>query len=66
MLGAINWVPRWFRHPGAWSAQELADAMSEILDRAVSTQPSRALSQHIGSATSVDLPATTQRKRKSR
>jgi TetR/AcrR family transcriptional regulator len=45
MLGAMNWVPRWFRHGGGWSEEQLANAMTEILDRAISTQPARALTQ---------------------
>lgn len=47
MLGAMNWVPRWFRHGGGWSEEQLADAMTEILDRAISTQPARALAQRV-------------------
>jgi TetR/AcrR family transcriptional regulator len=50
MLGAMNWVPRWFHHGGGWSEEQLADAMTEILDRAISTQPVRALSQRVGDA----------------
>lgn len=64
MLGAVNWVPRWFRSGGAWSAEQLADAMSEILDRAVSAQPSRVLSQHVGGKPSSALPSAKARKRK--
>lgn len=50
MLGAVNWVPRWFRHGGEWSPKELADAMSDILDRAISTQPSKTLAMSAGGA----------------
>lgn len=48
MLGAVNWVPRWYRHGGTWSTEQLAGAMSEMLDRAVSVQPSRVLLQDVG------------------
>lgn len=47
MLGAVNWVPRWFRHKGAWSTQQLAEAMSEILDRSISTLPSASLASRV-------------------
>jgi TetR/AcrR family transcriptional regulator len=48
MLGAVNWVPRWFRHEGEWSTEQLAAAMSELLDRAISTHPSRSLVRRVG------------------
>jgi TetR/AcrR family transcriptional regulator len=57
MLGALNWVPRWFRHGRGWSEEQLADAMTEILERAVSAQPVRALSQRVGEAPASDLPS---------
>jgi TetR/AcrR family transcriptional regulator len=47
MLGAVNWVPRWFRHNGEWSTQQLANAMSEILDRSISSQPSASLAARV-------------------
>ena len=47
MLGAVNWVPRWFRHNGEWSTQQLAFAMSEVLDRSISTQPSASLAPRV-------------------
>jgi TetR/AcrR family transcriptional regulator len=39
MLGAVNWVPRWFRQDGAWSAEQLGEAMSDLLERAISPKP---------------------------
>jgi len=43
MLGAMNWVPKWFRHGGAWSGPALTDAMTEMLDRMLSSAPAEAL-----------------------
>lgn len=50
MLGAVNWVPRWFRHDGEWTTQQLSDAMSEMLDRAISTQPAPSLTPRVRDA----------------
>lgn len=50
MLGAMNWVPRWFRHGGDWSEEQLANAMTEVFDRALSTQPASALTECVNHA----------------
>lgn len=47
MLGAVNWVPRWFRQDGEWSTQQLAEAMSDLLDRAISSRPGKALATQV-------------------
>jgi TetR/AcrR family transcriptional regulator len=38
MLGAINWVPKWFRQSGEWSADAVSVALTDMLDRMVSAQ----------------------------
>lgn len=40
ILGALNWVPKWFRPDGEWSAKELTAALADLFDRALSTRPS--------------------------
>jgi TetR/AcrR family transcriptional regulator len=50
LLGAVNWVPRWYRRDGEWSAEQLATLMSELLDRSISTQPSRSLTRGVKNA----------------
>lgn len=47
LLGAVNWVPRWYRQDGEWSAEQLATGMSELLDRSISTQPPRSLVRRV-------------------
>lgn len=47
MLGAVNWVPRWFRPDGEWTKEQLAEAMSDLLDRSISTAPSASLAQRV-------------------
>lgn len=45
LLGAINWVPKWFSHTGEWTSEQIAFEMSEILSRAVSlSRPTAATS----------------------
>jgi TetR/AcrR family transcriptional regulator len=43
MLGAVNWVPKWFSHSGEWTSAQLSEALAQILDRAISATPSAAL-----------------------
>lgn len=54
LLGAVNWVPRWFRHDGEWSSAQLAEAMSQVLDRAISTRPPSSL---VADVSEVSVPA---------
>lgn len=51
LLGAVHWVPKWFSHSGPWSSAQLSAAMTDLMERALSTKPVSGL------ATSVtDLP----------
>ncbi len=34
MLGAVNWIPRWYNPDGAASSQHIADAFADYLLRA--------------------------------
>jgi len=43
VLGAVNWVPKWFRHDGPWSAEQVSTALTDLLDRMVSAKPAKAL-----------------------
>ncbi|UTP38283.1 TetR/AcrR family transcriptional regulator [Phenylobacterium sp. LH3H17] len=47
ILGAINWVPRWFQYGGAWDSRQLAEAMSQLLERALSSKPSKSLAPDV-------------------
>jgi len=48
ILGALNWVPKWFKPDGAWSAEQLTLALSQIFERIVSSAPATALPRDIG------------------
>lgn len=51
LLGAINWVPKWFSNSGEWTSAQLAAAMTELLERAISSTPSPRLTTSL-----LDLP----------
>lgn len=55
VLGAMNWVSKWFRADGAWSARQLTRAMTDMFDRMLDTAPAASLTADVGS--SGGLPA---------
>jgi TetR/AcrR family transcriptional regulator len=57
LLGAVNWIPKWFSPAGPWSHQQLAFGAAEMLDRMLSTAPSASLTRKI--ATLKVEPQTT-------
>lgn len=48
LFGAVNWVPKWFLRKGSWEHQQLAEAMTGMLDRMLSTTPAPRLATDIG------------------
>lgn len=44
LLGAVSWVPRWYRPDGAWTRPKLNALLSELLERAISSEPVERLS----------------------
>ena len=53
ILGAMNWVPKWFKPSGAWKPEQLTLALGQIFERALSSSPATALARDVG-----DLPVT--------
>jgi len=43
VMGALNWGRKWYRPQGDWSGAQIAQALSEMLERALSSTPARAL-----------------------
>lgn len=39
LLGAVNWVPKWYRPDGEWSAEQISDSLVEIITRGIAAQP---------------------------
>ena len=52
ILGAMNWVPKWFKPSGAWKPEQLTLALGQIFERALSSTPAAALPRDVG-----DLPS---------
>jgi TetR/AcrR family transcriptional regulator len=48
ILGAMNWVPKWFKPSGAWKPEQLTVALSQIFERALSSAPAAALPRDVG------------------
>ncbi|MDP6406212.1 MAG: TetR/AcrR family transcriptional regulator [Alphaproteobacteria bacterium] len=48
LLGAINWVPKWYRPGGDWQSGQIARALGELITRALAAEPAQpALPQDI-------------------
>ena len=41
--GALNWSRKWYRPGGPWNGSEIAFAMTQMLERAISSEPGNAL-----------------------
>jgi TetR/AcrR family transcriptional regulator len=51
ILGAMNWVPKWFKPNGPWKSDQLNAALSQMFERIISSAPADALPGDVG-----DLP----------
>ncbi len=47
LLGAVNWVPKWYSTKGPWTSAQLAHAVTEMLDRMLSTEGDRPLAPDV-------------------
>jgi TetR/AcrR family transcriptional regulator len=56
VLGAIHWVPKWFSLKGPWSDAQVSIAISQMLDRMLSTIPAKSLADRVG-----DIPQPDDR-----
>jgi TetR/AcrR family transcriptional regulator len=43
MMGALNWGRKWYRPNGTWSGVQIANALTEMLGRSLSSTPADAL-----------------------
>lgn len=43
-LGAMNWVQKWYIPGGAWTSEQTAAALVQLVERMISARPSAALS----------------------
>ncbi|MBN8792456.1 MAG: TetR family transcriptional regulator [Stenotrophomonas nitritireducens] len=67
LLGALSWVPRWYRADGDWSRAQLNTLMTELLERMLSSAPVARLQaprrRRTGAATAADAPQRPARRR---
>jgi TetR/AcrR family transcriptional regulator len=49
LLGAVNWIPKWFSPRGSWSYRQLSHGVAEMLDRMLSTTPRHSLTEDLAS-----------------
>jgi TetR/AcrR family transcriptional regulator len=47
LLGAVNWIPKWFSSSGSWSYEQLAQGAVEMLNRMLSTIPALSLTKDV-------------------
>lgn len=58
LLGAMNWVPKWFRSDGDWTAHQLSEAFGELIERMLGPKPAARLTGDVRSLPpGVDKPA---------
>lgn len=43
LLGAIHWVTKWYRPDGAWSPEDISDALMELVTRGIAAEPAARL-----------------------
>ncbi len=66
VLGGVNWVEKWYRPGGAWSRLQIAQAMADMMVRAISSEPCVAFPERVSDYPDVraaDAPAGAPRAR---
>ena len=59
VLGALNWVSKWFKPSGAWKPDQLVEALTQIFERALSSDPVSALPLSVGDLPTQASPPST-------
>lgn len=39
LLGAINWVPKWYRDDGEWTAAQVSESLVNLITRSIAAHP---------------------------
>ena len=55
LLGSVHWVTKWYKPDGAWSADDVSDALIELATRSLAANPAHDLSASIHIAAPVPL-----------
>jgi TetR/AcrR family transcriptional regulator len=66
LLGAINWVPKWYRDDGEWTAAQVSESLVNLVTRSIAAHPypRRADERGAGKRQSVNSQPTRQGERK--
>ena len=66
LLGAINWVPKWYRDDGEWTAAQVSESLVNLVTRSIAAHPypHRADARGGGKRRSVTTHPTPQGERK--
>ncbi|MBS0532383.1 MAG: TetR family transcriptional regulator [Proteobacteria bacterium] len=48
ILGAMNWVPKWFKPSGTWKPDQLNAALAQMFERIISSSPAAAMARDVG------------------
>jgi TetR/AcrR family transcriptional regulator len=57
-LGALNWVRKWYAPGGPWNGNQLAFALTEMIQRALSSRPAKGLTKDPSVLAEEALPDT--------
>ena len=60
MMGALNWGRKWYRPNGSWSGVQIAQAMTEMLERSLSSTPAAALLEDPGAIVAAEAAEPEQ------
>ena len=58
ILGAMNWVPKWFKPSGAWKSDQLNAALAQMFERLISSAPVTAMARDVGDFPTHAAPPT--------
>ncbi|HEX5231264.1 MAG TPA: TetR/AcrR family transcriptional regulator [Bradyrhizobium sp.] len=61
ILGAMNWVAKWFKPSGAWTPAQLTVALGQIFERALSSSPAAVLPREVGEIAAAGWPGSDKR-----
>jgi TetR/AcrR family transcriptional regulator len=48
ILGAMNWVAKWFKPSGPWKPEQITLALSQVFERTISSSPAVVLPRDVG------------------
>jgi TetR/AcrR family transcriptional regulator len=56
ILGAMNWVPKWFKPNGVWKPDQLNAALAQMFERLISSAPVKTMARDVGELPTRHVP----------